>query len=276
MKKLLSLIMVMCLSVSLFAGCGGEETSSDATKAPSASAPASAPATAPATATAKPTEEATTTPSTEPTAAPTTKPAEKEDPEVDAILYRFYDADKYMWASDNFITPDDLAQGFGQGKPDVGTYVSCEYYYDDTEEALAIHILDFDPYFMIKTAEGGETFDLSQYPVFKIRLKNETNIEKFDAFICKAPSAAGPDNFQFELSGGDEEYQEYYFDFVKEKGQEFVDERTTVEGFRLDALAISPEGFANIEPESAYLYVEYFGFFKTLEDAQNWNPAHVA
>ena len=36
MKKLLSLIMVMCLSVSLFAGCGGEETSSDATKAPSA------------------------------------------------------------------------------------------------------------------------------------------------------------------------------------------------------------------------------------------------
>ena len=60
------------------------------------------------------------------------------------------------------------------------------------------------------------------------------------------------------------------------QGQDFVEARKQVESLRFDALAITPETFANMDPESAYLYIEYFGFFKTVEDAQNWNPAHVA
>ena len=266
MKKLLSLIMVMCLSVSLFAGCGGEETSSDATKAPSASAPA----TAPATATAKPTEKATTAPSADATATPTTKPDGKEDPEVDAKLYRFYNPDKYMWDSESFISSEDE----GTGLTAVGP--ACIYFYDEDESALCIQLTNYDPYFPIKGGEDGENFNLSEYPVFKIRLKNETCFEMFETFLMIGTGATGDDNFRFEITSEDEEYKEYIVDIGEKNGQEFLTKRDPISGVRLDALAIGEESVNDLANPSPYLFIEYFGFFKTVEDAQNWNPAHVA
>ena len=45
-----------------------------------------------------------------------------------------------------------------------------------------------------------------------------------------------------------------------------------VGGIRLDCLSITQE---QLDEGSGSVYVDYFGFFKTVEDAQNWNPAHV-
>ena len=264
MKKLLVLIMVMCLSVSLFVGCGEEETSSDATKAPTAAATA--------TATVAPTEQATVAPTEAPTVAPTEAPTQApaaEDPEVDAMLYRFYNPDKYMWDSETFISSEDE----GTGLTAVGP--SCLYFYDEDESALCIQLTNYDPYFPIKGGETGENFNLSEYPVFKIRLKNETCFEMFETFLMIGTGATGDDNFRFEITSEDEEYKEYIVDIGEKNGQEFLTKRDPISGVRLDALAIGPESVNDLANPSPYLFIEYFGFFKTVEDAQNWNPAHV-
>ena len=65
-----------------------------------------------------------------------------------------------------------------------------------------------------------------------------------------------------------------YFTPTEIKGQSYIDGRTTVGSVRLDGLSISETELA--ETDSAILYIDYFGFFKTVEDANAWNPAHVA
>ena len=259
--------MVMCLTASLFAACGETEATPDATKAPTAAATATAVATA--TATAAPTEAPTEEPTEAPTEAPTKAPS-AADPEVDAKLYRFYNPDDYMWASESFITSEDE----GTGLTAVGP--ACIYFYDEDESALCIQLTNYDPYFPIKGGEDGENFNLSEYPVFKIRLKNETCFEMFETFLMIGTGATGDDNFRFEITSEDEEYKEYIIDIGEKNGQEFLTKRDPISGVRLDALAIGPESVNDLANPSPYLFIEYFGFFKTVEDAQNWNPAHVA
>ncbi len=262
MRKFLVLIMVMCLTVTLFAGCGESEATPDATKAPTAAA----------TATAAPTEEPTAEPTEEPTVEPTVEPTEEpaaEDPEVDAMLYRFYDPDKYMWTSDTFISAEDE----GTGLTAIGP--ACLFFYDEDESALCIQLTNYDPYFAITGGETGDNFNLSEYPVFKIRLKNETCFEIFESFLMIGSGATGDDNFRFNISSEDEEYKEYIVDIGSTNGQEFLTKRDPISGVRLDALAIGPDSINDLANPSPYLFIEYFGFFKTVEDAQNWNPAHV-
>lgn len=254
--------MVMCLTVTLFAGCGESEATPDATKAPTAAA----------TATAAPTEEPTAEPTEEPTVEPTVEPTEEpaaEDPEVDAMLYRFYDPDKYMWTSDTFISAEDE----GTGLTAIGP--ACLFFYDEDESALCIQLTNYDPYFAITGGETGDNFNLSEYPVFKIRLKNETCFEIFESFLMIGSGATGDDNFRFNISSEDEEYKEYIVDIGATNGQEFLTKRDPISGVRLDALAIGPDSVNDLANPSPYLFIEYFGFFKTVEDAQNWNPAHV-
>ena len=83
-KKVLVLIMAICLSVSLFVACGGDEGGSEATKSPASQSPASqAPATeAPATETptVAPTEEPTKEPVSDPTTSgESTAPSSQTD-----------------------------------------------------------------------------------------------------------------------------------------------------------------------------------------------------
>ena len=263
-KKVLVLIMAICLSVSLFAACGGDEGGSEATKSPASKSPASQ---APATESPATEAPATETPTVAPTEEPTKEPV-PEDPEVDAKLFRFHVADKYMWDTETFITSDDS----GVGQTALGT--ACNYWYEDGE-GLAIEVLLVDPYFTLpNTGENGEEFSLADYPIFKVRLKNETLAPKFEAFIGAAAHVAPGDEFQIEISSEDTEYKDYVVNLAEIKGQSYIDGRTTVGSIRLDGLSISDTELA--ESDSAILYVDYFGFFKTVEDANAWNPAHVA
>lgn len=246
-KKVLVLIMAICLSISLFAACGGVEGGLEATKSPASESPATE---APAT----------ETPTVAPTEEPTKEPV-AEDPEVDAKLFRFHVADNYMWDTETFITSDES----GVGETFLG--VACNYWYEDGE-GLAIEVLLVDPYFTLpNTGENGEEFSLADYPIFKVRLKNETLATKFEAFIGAGDHVVPGDEFQIDISSEDTEYKDY-------KGQSYIDGRTTVGSIRLDGLSISETELA--ESGSAILYIDYFGFFKTVEDANAWNPAHVA
>ena len=107
----------------------------------------------------------------------------------------------------------------------------------------------------------------------KVRLKNETLAPKFEAFIGAGAHVAPGDEFQIDISSEDTEYKEYVVNLAEIKSQSYIDGRTTVGSIRLDGLSISETELA--ESGSAILYIDYFGFFKTVEDAQNWNPAHV-
>ena len=246
LKKVLVLIMAVCLSVSLFAACGSDEGTADATKAPASKAPA-------ASATVAPTEA--------PTAAPFV-----EDPAVDAILYRFHHADKYMWEVESFMSSDDT----GVGQTALGA--ACNYWYEEGE-GLAVEVLLEDPYFMIIGTESGESFNLADYPVFKIRLKNETLATQFEAFICAKTHAQAGEEFRVDISSEDTEYKDYIVDFTQIKDQAYIDGKAPVGGIRMDGLQISEEELT--ERDSNMLYIDYFGFFKTVEEAQNWNPSHV-
>ena len=66
-------------------------------------------------------------------------------------------------------------------------------------------------------------------------------------------------------------HKDYIFDFAT-KGDEYFTNLKPVGGIRLDCLSITQE---QLDEGSGSVYVDYFGFFKTVEDAQNWNPAHV-
>ena len=255
-KKLLVFIMTICLIASIIAACGSDQgTTTDATKAPASKAPA-------ASATVVP----TVAPTAEPTEAPTPKPF-VEDPEVDAVLYRFYHADKYMWEVEEFMTSDDT----GVGHTALGA--ACNYWHGE-DEGLAIEILLTDPYFMILGTETGESFNLADYPVFKVRLKNETIAEKFELYVCAKNYAQSGESFQIDITAEDTEYKEYIVNFAEIKDQAYMDAKAPVGGIRMDGLQISESELA--ESDSNMLYVDYFGFFKTVEDAQNWNPSHVA
>ena len=260
LKKVLVLIMAVCLSVSLFAACGSDEGTTNATKAPASKAPA-------ASATVAPTQAPTKAPTAEPTEAPTPKPF-VEDPAVDAILYRFHHADKYMWEVEDFISSDDT----GVGQTAIG--VACNYWHEE-DEGLAIEVLLTDPYFMLTgKGDAGKEFNLADYPIFKIRLKNETLATKFEAFVCAGAHAKGGEEFQIDITAEDTEYKEYIVNFAEIKDQAYMDAKAPVGAIRMDALSISDAEIS--EGDSSTIYVDYFGFFKTVEDAQNWNPSHVA
>ena len=254
MKKAVLFLLTVCLCVTLFAGCGdNSDKDSEPTQAP----------------TAVPTQAPTQAPTPVPTATPEPTPSidyTAKDPEVDAFLYRFYNDEDYMWKADGFISADE------QGSGHTAKGEACHYYFD--ENALAVEVLIDDPYFLISATETGEKLDLSQYPVFKIRLKNETVCTIFEAHAQITAGAKGEDNFRFDISAEDEDFVDYIFDLSEKKGQAFLDARTALYGIRLDGLAISPELFA--DSDSPYFYVQYFGFFKTVEDAQNWNPGFMA
>ena len=258
LKKVLVLIMAVCLSVSLFAACGSDEGTADATKAPASKAPA-------ASATVAPTEAPTAAPTEAPTEAPTAAPF-VEDPAVDAILYRFHHADKYMWEVESFMSSDDT----GVGQTAMGA--ACNYWHEEGE-GLAVEVLLEDPYFMIIGTESGESFNLADYPVFKIRLKNETLATQFEAFICAKTHAQAGEEFRVDISSEDTEYKDYIVDFTQIKDQAYVDGKAPVGGIRMDTVHISGTDLS--DSESAMVYIDYFGFFKTVEDAQNWNPSHV-
>lgn len=259
MKKVLSLLLVLCLCMAMFVACA-EDKDPEATKAPEAD----------------PTAVATTAPTKGPTAEPTPTPTPKPtidpallDPEVDAVLHRFWDEYMNMWEAPNFMTSDDV------GYAPIGD--TCEYYYEEGN-GLVIKILANDPYFyMPVTGELGEPWSFYDYPVMKVRIKNPTPVPIFEMFVCAEGADLGAAVVQYQISTGDTEFKDYIIDLAEVKGQNFVDaaDGLNVQYLRLDALSVDAYLTQLQEEGEFYFYVDYIGFFKTVEDAENWNPAHV-
>lgn len=256
MKKAVLFLLAICMCLTLFVACGDDSsTNADQTAEPTAAL------------TMPPTIAPTQGPTPVPTATPAPTPVydyTAADPEVDAFLYRFYDPENYMWKAESFISTEDTGSGMtAKGE-------ACVYYYDDN--SLCVEVLIDDPYFLISATETGEKLDLSQYPVFKIRMKNETVAEAFEAFAQITAGAKAADNFRFDISSEDNDYVDYIFD-ISTLGQDFLDARKEVYGIRLDGIVIDAAQLS--ECDAPYFYVQYFGFFKTVEDAENWNPGFI-
>lgn len=234
-------------------------------------APTKKPTIIPTVPTQAPTKAPTTPPTQAPTPTPTAVPTQtpvKDEEEVDAILYRFYAPDNYMWKSDTFI--NSKATGVGM----TATGPACTYFCDPVERALVIQIHTVDPYFAIKGGEDGKTFNLSEYPVFKIRLKNETVSTTFETHLMITNGATYGDRISFFISGEDKTFKNYVYDIGQQKGPSFLAARNPISGIRLDGLSIYQHELEMSEA-TPYLHIEYFGFFKTMEDAVRWNPPHL-
>ena len=241
MKKSLALILALVLTMSLFAACGSDEGEATATNKPATTSPA------------KP------TPTKAPTEAPTatqapeeTKPPVEDD--VDAQLFRFYDNTSYMWDSD-YPVP-------AEGK-------NC---YPSFNDALFIDIKGEDPFVKIDgRGEGAsdEFFSLAEYPVLKICLLNNTPSTELELFLAAGEGDKAEDCFHAEITAEDEEFQTYVFDISKLKGRAFVEAREELNHIRIDCV-----NYPGFTAESMYSFsVAYFGFFKTVEEAEAWTPS---
>ena len=267
MKKLTGIFLSLCLVLSLFAACGEKKEN------PEATATTNATATTKATATAKATDPATAEPTAaEPTAAaPTAEP----DPEVDAMLFRFWTEDEFGWEN----IRDAAAV---TGLPEASLILAAELEYAEGA-GLKITPQTQDPYFFIvPSSDTGESFSFAEYPILKIRMKNESPSELGELYIATNGQnvVSADDKLPFEITPNDTEFKEYIVDLKELKGEEYVN-AGNVSALRVDA--VNYKLVENPTAEEAYengtpfaIYIDYFGFFKTVADAQAWNPAHVA
>lgn len=266
MKKILATILSVCLMLSLFAACKDKEGDADNTPTPKTTATATAKATAGSTATAA----ATATSSA--TAKPESTPA--ADPEVDAMLFRFWTEDAYAW--------ENIKNVLDTGIEDFAIKINVDFEY---EEGAGIKIMaqTGDPYFLIfPSSDTGKTFSLKDYPILKIRMKNETPATSSQFFLARngKNNVTGDDELSFDISANDTEYKEYIVNLQETKGEEYIG-AGDVSALRIDAVDLY--GVKDPTPEDAFkdsepytVYIDYFGFFKTVEDAQAWNPGHIA
>ena len=263
MKKWITFILTICLAVSLFTACGEKQEAPEKTASPKATA----------SVTAKTTESAKATPETTPTVVPTKAP--DADPEVDAMLFRFWSEEEYGW--ENITNAADET-----GLPEYALKVAAELEFEE-DAGLKITVQSGDPYFLIVPAsDTGETFSLEEYPVLKIRIKNESPSTTGEFFIARngQNNVAAGDEIQYDITANDTEFKEYIVNLKELKGESFVS-AGDVSALRVDTVKLTSaknptaeEAFSDAEP--FVVYIDYFGFFKTVADAEAWNPAHVA
>ena len=264
MKKWMMVLLSLCLSLSPFTACSNQEENEEATASPTAAA------------TATPTAESAETPESTSEATPTTAPEEDPDadPEVDAMLFRFWTEGEYGWI--NIDSAGDT------GLPSDSLVIGVQLEYED-EAGLKIIAQTGDPYFLIVPASDmGEYFSLADYPVLKIRMRNETPSTVGELFINRsgANNVTADDEIQYDITANDTEFKEYIIDLKELMGEEFVS-AGEVSALRLDVVNLADvedptaeDAYADGEPYT--VYIDYLGFFKTVEDAEAWNPAHLA
>lgn len=261
MKKIMTTLLSICLLVSLCVACKDKDEDGGVKSTPT-SKPTVA---ATATITATPTAQAT------PSATPSGTPA--SDPEVDAMLFRFWMEDEYAW--------ENISNVKETGLEDYAIKINVDLEY---EEGAGIKIIPQtgDPYFLIfPSSDTGKTFSLKDYPVLKIRIKNESPATTGQFFIARngQNNVTGDDEIHFTITAEDSEFKEYIVDLKEANGEAYIN-AGNVSALRIDAVDLY--GVKDPTPEDAFkdgdpytIYIDYFGFFKTMEDAQAWNPGHV-
>lgn len=240
MKKITVVLFALSL-VLIMSACGGTGEKTDPTPTP--------------VITAEPT--AVPTPTAEPTPAPTRVP----DPEVDAVIFNFFYENDHGYDTIGMTNQCDVEWVSGKG--------------------LGVFPVSEDPWIQIEPiGPNDEEVNLIDYPIFKIRIWNQTPGVTFEAFTRRAGAAiSGDDLFQKGIAANGTEFIDLIIDLKELKGEAFVKENNgTVSEIRLDLINLTPPK-ATVEEHagdgSIVIYVDYFGFFKTVEDAQSWVPTHL-
>lgn len=165
------------------------------------------------------------------------------------LLYDFY----YEWSESWDYVPATWS----------GSMCDIEY----SNNALLIHIKGKDPYFSLQVYEE---IELEEYPWIKVRIKNESaTSETFEMYITRDnEQIAESNNFHYNIGKEHDEFKEFIIDATAVKGAQWWTGVLT--GIRFDAVRNAAEEGG----ESFYL--EYLGFFKTKEDAENFQPVRDA
>ncbi len=302
MKKLLSILLIVCLALSCLVACGDDEKASStkkpskatatskATTKPSATAGATDEVTATDDVTA--TDEITTTESatTEPTATDevTTEPtatdevtAEPEPTEdtVTSIWETGEEADFDPSINDGIdCITFDFRGGEAADLEELDdrygfTYLNTDFYNCSAwgeNGALQAQIYAEDPYFYFY---GFDEFNLQDYPVFKIVLKNHTAVNLFEMFLFEE---GDPDTVMGQkviqksgMSLMDTEWKTYTMNFTGTGDGSFYTPSSldrTISGIRIDCISTGAPGSLVIDDDWNMEFA-YFGFFKTIEDA---------
>ncbi len=184
----------------------------------------------------------TATPKPTDTPEPTPTPTPDPDADVDAILYRF------AFEGEDII--DTMFNGFINAMNAIMEY---------TEEGLLITVENqTDPYFYVPFPDG--YLDLAQYPYFKILFKNSSKTTRGQLYIGfdGEQIASDTQHYGFDLEETDD-WQEVILNL-----SELKEGAETITAFRADLLG-NP-------PLDSTITIDYFGFFATLEDAENYVP----
>jgi hypothetical protein len=141
----------------------------------------------------------------------------------------------------------------------------CDIEYNNN--ALQINIHGKDPYFFL---EVYEEIELEEYPWIKVRIKNESaTSETFEMYIIRDnEQIAETNNFHYIIGKEHEEFKEFIIDARAVKGEQWWTGLLT--GLRFDAVRNAAEEGGET------FYLEYLGFFKTKEDAENFTPVRDA
>ncbi len=274
MKKALSILLIACLTLSCLVACGDDEKSK-ATKKPG-KATASAAATATATATV--TDEVTAAPTDEVTVTPTNT----WSPDINDHLDYGFQFDfrggtaawingegGFEWVLDNSMKDCVMAP---------------------VEGAARFTATGGDPHVVIPNFNT--TFQLAEYPVVKIVMKNHTDIDRFDfcPYLTHTSAEGDPEydpNWYWgqaiwvnPISTNDTEFQTYIIDlsdisdaddalYGPTNSAEFNLDKT-VNGLRFSPV-FSDDGAPNYNanvPVDSMVDIAYIGFFATVEDAE--------
>lgn len=231
------------------AACSSNEDSSDPTATPSGNVSAATPTTKP---TEAPTEEATPTP--EPTEEPTPDPDATPTPEpIDAFILDF-------WHENSTVYEDYFMDTAGVGDQNA--------YWEWTEnEGFVVTIEGNDPF--IGLDFFGDSFNLEEYPIFKIRIKNPTPSTTMEFFLPPSLGAVGAgDFFQAQITASSDEFVEYTFDLAKIKGASYVAREVTC--MRMDILSLDAV-ISQIPDDGWTVAIDYIGFFPNMELAETYS-----
>ena len=194
------------------------------------------------------------------TAAATQAPQE-QDPEVDARIIKFFDE-------------DDI------GSQITGMSYQCEFSWEENL-GFCIYPVGEDPWVVLDVVTAlEEDINLNDYPVFKMRVYNNTPSKQFEAFMMCSEMEGSENNLvQSTIEPSKKEFVDYVINLKETQPKAFFTQNDGIlTSIRFDAVNLDLYKAQIMEGADDHKYhfgIDYIGFFKTVEDANNWNPAHV-
>ena len=206
--------------------------------------------------------DATATPGAATSTASATQAPQEQDPEVDAHIIKFFDE-------------DDI------GSQITGMSYQCEFSWEENL-GFCIYPLGEDPWVVLDVVTAlEEDINLNDYPVFKMRVYNNTPSKQFEAFLM-CSEVEGTDNnlVQYTIDPNKKEFVDYVINLKETQPKAFFTQNDGIlTAIRFDAVNLDlykTQIMDGAEDHKYYFGIDYIGFFKTVEDANNWNPAHVS